>query len=137
MIVEARSSQIATPPRKMRMLSHAIKNLSPQKAIEQLGYLNYSGSLELQKVIKQAVANATNNYKLSPDTLSIKEIIVTQGWMLKRYQAAARGRGKPYTKRRSHVTIKLESKTPEVKTKPTTKATPKSTKKVTKSKTKK
>lgn len=111
MIIEARSSQIAVAPRKMRMLGSAIKNLKPQVAVEQLGFMNYAAALPMQKVIKQAIANATNNFKLNPDSLVIKEIVVNQGWTLKRWQAAARGRGKPYTKRRSHVIIKLESKT--------------------------
>lgn len=140
MIIEARSSQIAVAPRKMRMLSSAIKNLSPQVAIKQLGYFNYAAAAPLQKVLKQAVANATNNFKLNPDTLVIKEIIINQGWTLKRWQAAARGRGKPYTKRRSHVIVKLESKTiakPEVTQKPAKKAEAKPTAKktVTKKKT--
>ena len=112
MIIEARSSQIDVTPRKMRMLGSAIKNLKPQVAIEQLGFMNFSSAEPMRKVLKQAVANATNNFKLSPDSLVIKEIVVNQGWTLKRWQAAARGRGKPFTKRRSHVIIKLESKTP-------------------------
>ena len=125
MIIEARSSQIAVTPRKLRMLIVAIRNLKPQVAIEQLSFMNFSAAEPLRKVLKQAVANATNNYKLSPDTLVIKEIIVNQGWTLKRWQAAARGRGKAYTKRRAHVIVKLESKAPVVVTPAVKKEAPK------------
>jgi large subunit ribosomal protein L22 len=113
MIVTATQHQITVTPRKMRMLAAAISGLKPQEAIDQLNYLNYSAATPLRKTIKQAVANATNNHKLSPDSLVIKEIVVNQGWTFKRFRAAARGRGKPYTKRRSHLTVKLESITPK------------------------
>jgi large subunit ribosomal protein L22 len=96
----------------MRLLVAAIKHKKPQLAVSELALLNYSAALPLQKVLKQAIANATNNHKLNPDTLTIKEILVNQGWTLKRFRAGARGRGKPYTKRRSHVTVRLESRLP-------------------------
>ena len=108
MIITATQRQISVTPRKMRMMAAAIKNLKPQEAVKQLEYLNYSAAKPLGKVIKQAIANATNNHKINPDALKIKEIVVNQGWTLKRWRAGARGRGKPYTRRRSHVTIKLE-----------------------------
>lgn len=108
MIITATQRQISVTPRKMRMMATAVKNLKPQEAVRQLEYLNYSAAKPLRKVINQAIANATNNHKISPDTLRIKEIVVNQGWTLKRWHAGARGRGKPYTRRRSHVTIKLE-----------------------------
>ena len=108
MIITATQRQISVTPRKMRMMATAVRNLKPQEAVKQLEYLNYSAAKPLSKVIKQAIANATNNHKISPDTLRIKEIVVNQGWTLKRWHAGARGRGKPYTRRRSHVTIKLE-----------------------------
>lgn len=108
MIITATQRQISVTPRKMRKMATAIKNLKPQEAVNQLEYLNYSAAKPLSKVIKQAIANATNNHKINPDSLKIKEIVVNQGWTLKRWHAGARGRGKPYTRRRSHVTIKLE-----------------------------
>lgn len=109
MIITATQRQISVTPRKMRMMATAIKNLKPQEAVNQLEYLNYSAAKPLSKVIKQAIANATNNHKINPDSLKIKEIVVNQGWTLKRWHAGARGRGKPYTRRRSHVTVKLEN----------------------------
>lgn len=114
MIVTATQKQISVTPRKMRMMAHAIKNLKPLKAIEELGYLNQSAAKPLRKVLQQAMANATNNHKLSPDLLSIKEVVIGQGWTLKRWRPGARGRGKPYTRRRSHVTVKLEAREPKI-----------------------
>ncbi len=139
MIITATQRQIPVTPRKMRMMAVAIKQMRPQEAIEQLGFLNNSAALPLQKVLKTATANAINNHKLNADNLTIKEIVVNQGWTLKRWQAGARGRGKPYTRRRAHVTVKLESKAPVIaqktaqpKTTKTAAVTPKKEIKITK-----
>ena len=117
MIITATQKQIPVTPRKMRMMVVAIKDLKPQEAIEQLNYLNYAAAEPLKKVIKQALANATNNHKINPDTLTFKEVVVNQGWTLKKVRAGARGRGKPYTRRRSHVTVTLKTATPKTVTK--------------------
>lgn len=114
MIIIASRKQIPVTPKKMRMVVESVKNLSPLVAIEQLEYQNKNAALPLSKLLKQAVANAQNNYQLSPDSLRIKEIMVDKGWTLKRWRAASRGRGKPFTRVRSHVTVKLISVTPEV-----------------------
>lgn len=131
MIVVATQKQISVTPRKMKMLAVAVKTLKPQEAVKQLGFINYSAAKPLRKTIQQALANAVNNHKLNPNTLRIKEIIVNQGLTLKRWRAGARGRGKPYTHRRSHLTVKLEAiktpapSTPKTKTLTTDSGAPK------------
>jgi len=120
MIIQAQLRQIPVTPKKMRLVVESVKHLSPTQALTQLSYLNKNAAVPLGKVLKSAINNAQNNHQLSPDKLRIKEIMVDKGWTLKRFRAAARGRAKPYTKLRSHVTIVLESldtpkTTPQVK----------------------
>jgi len=118
MIVTATQKNLPVTPRKMRFMVEAVKDLNPQEAVVKLGYLNHSAAPHLLKTIKQAIANATHNFKLQPDKLSFQEIIVNQASMryAKRWRAAARGRAKPYTKRSTHLTVKLQ--TPQKATAP-------------------
>lgn len=118
MIVTATQKNIPVTPKKMRFLVNAIKDLDPQEAVVKLGYLNHSAAPHIQKTIKQAIANAVNNFKLQPDKLQFNQLSVNQASMryAKRWRAAARGRAKPYTKRSSHLIVKLE--TPQKATTP-------------------
>lgn len=111
MIIKATQKNLPVTPKKMRFLMEAVKDLDPQEAVVKLGYLNHSAAPHLQKTIKQAIANATHNFKLQPDKLKFKEILVNQASMryAKRWRAAARGRAKPYAKRSTHLTVKLET----------------------------
>ena len=65
------------------------------------------GALILRKIIGSAVANAENNFKQERASLYIKEIIVTEGSVLKRGISVSRGRVHPIKKRMSHVTVLL------------------------------
>ena len=59
----------------------------------------------VEKILKSAVANASQNTSLDVDALVIKNIIVDQGPVLKRFRARARGRGSRILKRTSHITV--------------------------------
>jgi large subunit ribosomal protein L22 len=128
MEIKARASHVTVTPRKVQLVANAVRDLRPQDAVEQLTYLNKSAALPLAKVIRQAIANAENNFKVASSELRIKTIVVTKGISLKRFLAGARGRGKPYAHTRSHITVILETKdtktklaTPTIATKPAVK----------------
>jgi large subunit ribosomal protein L22 len=59
----------------------------------------------VEKILKSAVANASQNTELDVDALVIKNIIVNEGPLLKRFRARARGRGSRILKRTSHITV--------------------------------
>lgn len=84
MEIKASISQIRISPRKLRLLTRDLRNLKPQKALEKLQFFPQKGKIFLQKLIKQGVANAVNNFKLSADNLVIKEIQVSEGPSIKR-----------------------------------------------------
>src|SRR5688572_17885319 len=148
MIIIAKNSNVTVTPRKLQLLAESIKTMKPADAVEQLSYLNYSGANPLLKTIKQAIANAVNNFKVSEETLRFHSIYVGKGIVYKRGRPGPRGRFKPYEKTRSHITVellaptapkvikttpkaKVETKVEEVKTNPKKEVT-KTTKKITK-----
>jgi len=57
------------------------------------------------KVVKSAVANAENNFQLSPSDLKIVTIFADEARTLKRFRPRSRGRTSPILKRSSHITV--------------------------------
>lgn len=110
MEITARASHVTVTPRKVQLLANAIRDLRPEDAVAQLNYLNKSAAVPLAKVIRQAIANASENFKVPAADLRFKTIVVTKGMNLRRFQAGARGRGKPYSRTRSHITVILKTK---------------------------
>lgn len=108
MEVKAEAKYIRISPRKVRLVVDAIRRLSPQKALEYLGFVNKRAAKPISKVIQSAIANAKNNFALKPEDLRFKEIQVNEGPTLKRWRAISRGRAHPIMKRTSHIKVVLE-----------------------------
>ena len=62
-------------------------------------------------MLDSAIANATNNFNLDPDTLVVREAYVDEGPTLKRFRPRAQGRAYRIRKRTSHITVVVESVT--------------------------
>src|SRR3989304_5491438 len=121
MEVVAIAKNVRMSPEKVRLVVDQIKKMTPQQAIKILDFVPKKSSLPLKKVITSAIANAKNNFNLSEDSLTFREISVTKGIVFKRFKAVARGRAHPILKRTSHIKVVLEgeqrkevSKVPEV-----------------------
>lgn len=107
----AEAKNIRKSPRKIRLVAAGLRGQNPQKALEVLKFTNKAAALPLSKVIKSALANATNNLKMDKEKLTIKEILVNEGPSLKRFKARSRGMAHPILKRTSHIRIVLEGVT--------------------------
>jgi large subunit ribosomal protein L22 len=94
-------------PRKVRSVADLVKGLSANEAEAQLLLERRRPAQALLKLLRSAVANATNNKRLNPDHLFIASIRVDQGPMLKRILPRARGSASPLQKKMSHVTLVL------------------------------
>lgn len=114
MIITARASHLPTTPRKMNLVAKSIAGLPATKALGRLKFTAQRASQPITKVLKQAIANATNNFQLDPKTLIIDTIFATKGRTLKRNLFGGRMRYKPFEKTASHLTINLRSATPKV-----------------------
>ena len=107
MEVIAEAKFVKMSPRKVRLVAEAIKKLSPALALEHLALMPKRAAGPVASVLKSALANATNNAKVSAEKLWIKSVIIGGGPALKRWRPVSRGRAHPYKKRMSHIRIVL------------------------------
>lgn len=84
MEVKASVSYIRESPRKLRLMTAGLRKLRPQFALQKLQFQPQKGREVVVKLIKQAMANATNNFKLVSDGLVIEKIEVNEGPRIKR-----------------------------------------------------
>lgn len=108
MEIKAEAKNIRKSPRKIRLVADGLRGKNPADALEVLKFTSKAAALPLSKVIKSAMSNATNNLKMDPKVLIIKEIMINEGPVLKRFQARSRGMAHPILKRGSHIRIVLE-----------------------------
>lgn len=110
MIIKAEQKNTRQPSRKVRLVVDVIKKMSVVDAINQLAVMNRKSSLLVLKVLRQAIANATNNFGLAISDLEIDKILVNDGPALKRWRAVSRGRAHTILKRTCHVRVDLRTK---------------------------
>tara|TARA_B100001179_G_C18591950_1_gene405134 strand:+ start:763 stop:1092 length:330 start_codon:yes stop_codon:yes gene_type:complete len=94
-------------PRKVRLVADLVRGKKVSQAMTELDFLPKRASSVMNKLIASAIANAENNFKVSPDNLVISEVSVDQGVTLKRYRPRARGVAKRINKRTSNITLSL------------------------------
>ena len=110
MIIKAEQKNTRQPARKIRLVSDVVKEMSIEDAIRHLAVINRKSSLVVLKVLRQAVANAVNNFSLAVQDLEIDNIVINDGPVLKRWRAVSRGRAHTILKRTSHVLVNLKTK---------------------------
>lgn len=116
MQVTASAKYIRISPQKVKLVADQIKKMPPRSALGILDFVRKSGAHPLKKVINSAIANAKNNHGLLEETLIFKSIVVEKGPVLKRQQAASRGRAHPILKRTSHIKVVLIGEQKKLKT---------------------
>ncbi|MBI2310483.1 50S ribosomal protein L22 [Candidatus Collierbacteria bacterium] len=114
MIITARATHISHSPRKVNLVTKSIVGLPAAKALEKLGFTIKRASSPVAKVLRQAIANATNNLKLPANSLFVDTAFATKGRTIKRGHFGGHMRYKPYEKIASHLTINLRSVAPKV-----------------------
>lgn len=111
----AKLSYMRMSHRKARLYVNVIKGMYVNEAEAQLLVSPYRTRDYLLRLLRSAVANATHNHKLNPDTLYVKNVIVDGGPMQKRWTPRARGSASKIEKKTSHITIELGVKEPKAK----------------------
>lgn len=101
------AKNIKISPRKARLVAEGVKKNNLKSAVASLTVMNKRAAGPIKKAIDSAISNAVNNFKAQKESLTIKDIIVTEGMRMKRYHFAARGRVRPYKKRTSHIRVVL------------------------------
>ncbi|ADO71530.1 50S ribosomal protein L22 [Stigmatella sp. ncwal1] len=96
-------------PRKLSLVAALVRGKSVEAALHILKFTPRAASAPVAKLIKSAVANATDKSKgqVDVDTLYVKTISVDQGPTQRRYMPRAMGRATPINKKSSHVHVVL------------------------------
>lgn len=112
MEIVAKAKNVRMSPRKVRQVVDLIKRLSLEDAREQLRFLTRVGARPVAVVLESAVANATKNLQLDEKDLTIKSIVVDEGFRVKRRDTSRNARADVgiIQKRRSHIKVTLQKK---------------------------
>src|SRR3954464_7514590 len=105
----ARASHVRVTPMKARRVIELIRDMPAQEALSVLKFAPQAASEPVAKVLASAIANAEHNFSLDPESLIISRAYVDEGSTLKRFRPRAQGRAYRIRKRRSHITIEVES----------------------------
>ena len=105
MQAKAIARTVGVTPRKARLVVDLIRGKSVVEALETLAYLNKSAVTPVTKVLKSAVANATNNFNMDESSLYIKEAYVDDSIRMRRFLPRAKGSASGLVKRTCHITI--------------------------------
>jgi large subunit ribosomal protein L22 len=105
MEVKAISKDTGVSPRKIRLIVNMVRGKKVEEALNILKFAPTPNAVIVAKTIKSAVANAENNYQMTPSELKIVKITADEARMLKRFRPRARGRANEILKRSSHITV--------------------------------
>ena len=107
--VQATAKFVRISPRKARLVTDNIRGRSVPEARTILAFTERAAAVEVEKVLRSAVANAESNPELhwNGDDLVVAGVFVDEGPTLKRWRARARGRVARIRKRTCHITIQV------------------------------
>jgi len=103
----AQAKWVRTSARKARLVLDHIRGRSVPEARTVLAFTTRDVAIDIEKVLRSAVANAEANHGLDGDDLVVEAAYADEGPTLKRWKPRARGRVNRIRKRMCHVTIVL------------------------------
>ena len=95
---------------KTRLVVDEVRGKGAEDAIAILQFMPQQAAKVVQKTIKSALANATENFGLDADEMYISKIFADEGPQRRWRRFGARGRFKPWIRRSSHVTVILDER---------------------------
>jgi large subunit ribosomal protein L22 len=113
--VRAQAKWVRTSARKARIVLEHIRGRTVPEARTILAFTPRAAAIDIEKVLRSAVANAEANHGLDGDDLVVEAAYADEGPTLKRWKPRARGRVNRIRKRTCHVTLVLaevEQETP-------------------------
>src|SRR5579862_3457012 len=110
--VQAIAKNVRISPRKARLVTDHIRGRSVPEARTILAFTTRAAAVDVEKVLRSAVANAESNPALhwNGDDLVVAAAFVDEGPTIKRWRPRARGRVARIFKRTCHITIELRQK---------------------------
>lgn len=107
MEVQAISRRVRMSPTKARDMARAIQGKPVEEALRTTTVSERKAAFQIGKTLKSAIANAENNADLDVDTLRVKQALIDEGPVMKRYWPRARGMVRRITKKTCHIKIVL------------------------------
>ncbi|MBR2506089.1 MAG: 50S ribosomal protein L22 [Bacilli bacterium] len=106
-VTEARATatNLRLTPRKARLVIDLVRGKDVKLALAILSNTNRAACAPVAKLIKSAVANATNNFGMDKESLYIASIWANDGLKMKRYMPRAKGSASGLVKRNCHITV--------------------------------
>jgi large subunit ribosomal protein L22 len=128
-VVRAEAKWVRLSARKARVVLEHIRGRSVPEARTILAFTQRAAAIEIEKVLRSAIANAETNPLLhwNGDDLVVKAAYADEGPTLKRWRPRARGRVNRINKRTCHITIELVQNPTAGQTRPQRAATPATT----------
>src|SRR3954471_11206673 len=97
-------------PRKARLLMDLVRGRDVDDAITILRFSKQRASGMVEKVIRSAVANASEAEVPTRNTLYVAKAWVDPGPVIKRFQPKDRGKAYPINKRTSHLVVTIDER---------------------------
>ena len=113
----AKLNDVPTSPRKMRLVADIVRGVEVNRALDILKFSKKHASIDLEKLLRSAIANWEAKNQDHADDLDkgnvyVKTIMVDEGRTLKRIRPCPQGRAGRIRKRSNHVTVILDVKKP-------------------------
>jgi large subunit ribosomal protein L22 len=110
MEVRAVTKYVGISAQKTRLIVDEVRGRRAEEAISILQFMPQQAAKVVQKTVKSALANATENFGLEAGEMFISKIYADEGPQRRWRRFGARGRFKPWIRRSSHITVILEER---------------------------
>lgn len=97
-------------PQKGRLVADLVRGKPVEQALNILAFCPKKGAKLIKKALESAIANAEHNAGADIDELKVTSICIDKGPVLKRFRAAAKGRGVRILKPTCHITVTVGDK---------------------------
>ncbi len=95
-------------PRKALLVARNVQGLGVEEAMNILRFTPNKPAGIILRVLRSALANASQLGGVDVDAMVVKEVMVNEGPSWKRFMPRAQGRASKIHKRTSHITVTLE-----------------------------
>ena len=110
MEAKTKIEHVRISPRKVKIVLDLIRNKPTNLAMAVLKNTPKAACEPLQKLLKQAIADAEHNFDMDPKNLYVKTCYVSPGPTMKRMMPRARGSADIIKKRSSHIVLTVAEK---------------------------
>lgn len=103
----AQLKNLRIAPRKVRLVADLMRGKNAEDAERLLRLTPNASALPMAKVLKSAIANASQIFSVGAADLYVARLLVNEGTKLKRFMPRSRGQASPIQKKTSHILLEL------------------------------